>query len=191
MKRSKSPVLPLLITRRGIITAAAVIGFAMALALGGVAWIAVSVNDIQQKQIESNANRLNDLERIQRLETPTSRQITARIRRQFETCKADPVCLSTFVEVIPAGPRGRTGATGARGSRGPRGVTGAVGPGGPRGSRGLRGAEGARGVPGPVGPEGPQGPVGTLGDLPQRVSNLEQRLNGLGCELRRLIARPC
>lgn len=185
------PSVPVPCTRRFIVGSATAIGLTMATTLGGVTWIANDVNKVQQAQIEANENRIKDLERLQRLETPTSAQITARIRRQFQTCKSDPVCLATFVEIIPEGPRGPRGRTGPTGARGPRGVTGSTGPSGPRGHTGPRGSGGARGLTGPVGPAGVPGPPATLGDLPQRVSNLEQRLEGLDCGIRRLIGRPC
>lgn len=195
MRRLKlKPSRVIVVTRRRLVAGAAVIGTTMALTLGGVVWVAVSVNDIQQAQIEANANHIKELERLQRLEQPTAAQITERIRRQFGICTKDPECFKAFLEIIPpgpTGPRGKTGPQGIRGISGPKGNTGATGP------RGARGFSGVRGSVGPKGPTGAQGPAGTdalqqpLTDLQRRVGQLEAELKDIGCRVRGLLNLPC
>lgn len=99
-----------LVSRRMLLVAGAVVGFALSLSLVGVTLIALRINDIQEREIARNADniadqqrtidRLDDLTmRLADIETPNTRQLNRRIIRAIRACVKDPECRESLREL--------------------------------------------------------------------------------------------
>lgn len=84
------------VTRRQLVVAGVIVGLMMAIALGGVVWIALTVNTFQQQEIRRNSEGIKRLDRItqelRRLTHPTKAEYKAQLREGFRRCAAEPEC---------------------------------------------------------------------------------------------------
>lgn len=84
------------VTRRQVLIAGLIIGLALAVTLGGVVWIALRVNKVQQDEI---ANNQSAIARLSRIEHPTSADLQKGVARAIHQCAAHPRCRALFKEI--------------------------------------------------------------------------------------------
>ena len=148
-----------------------------------------SAHETKQQQQRSDHDIALIAQRVFRIESPTEREFNMRLLDALKRCNAHPPCKSLFRTTAPRGRRGPDGRRGPRGFRGRPGMD----------AQSLRGPQGAPGrdgrtVTGPQGPPGADGapaPPTVLSGFERRIQGLEQRVNTLGCNLRKLLAQPC
>jgi hypothetical protein len=95
------------VTKRTLIVCSLIVGFGLALALGGVIWIAFAINNVQQDEISHNSDRtakeaatnrrqarlIHDLRVITH---PTPAQYRRQIREGIKRCLREPRCRRLF-----------------------------------------------------------------------------------------------
>lgn len=102
------------VTRRLFIIGGVVIGAGLALALLAVVWIALEINRLQEAQIDSNAARIAEVERVQealrKLTQPTPEEYREQLKQGIKRCLQAPECRRLFPGLKGAASRTRAGA---------------------------------------------------------------------------------